>query len=431
MRKFLFITPYFPPQSQVGALRPLKFVRHLPAQGWLPVVLADLWPSDGMDPELAKFVPPEVPVHYNYSRRAAPTWAALQSGELTRKRQGNTVARAKPLHERLLPKWLQDPELLPLGEHSPDMPWAYRAALAILKADPQIEAIVVNADPFAASVVGAQLHRKTGLPLIQDFRDIWAPCKLRRPRRPKLQLWLEDKLERFCVENAAHMVINTQVSLDDYHAFYPEMPRDKFSLIRNFYDAELVSHGTHPGFDRYTLLHLGNFSRFRVADPLVRALARALELGVPRDAIQVVSTGGYGDDALQLAEQLGVRDLMKPEPPVPYHKVGALCHAADLLVYIAEPNADQRIASKFYDYLGARRPILSVSDNPESAGILQEYDAGAQFAIRDTEGMAQYIAREVAAGRQRVVDRSVAGLTAPEAAASLAKILNQVTEQQR
>ena len=227
------------------------------------------------------------------------------------------------------------------------------------------------------------------------------------------------------------MVINTQVSLDDDHAFYPEMPRDKFSLIRNFYDAELVSHGTHPGFDRYTLLHLGNFSRFRVADPLVRALARALELGVPRDAIQVVSTGGYGDDALQLAEQLGVRDLMKPEPPVPYHKVGALCHAADLLVYIAEPNADQRIASKFYDYLGARRPILSVSDNPESAGILQEYDAGAQFAIRDTEGMAQYIAREVAAGRQRVVDRSVAGLTAPEAAASLAKILNQVTEQQR
>ncbi len=431
MRKFLFITPYFPPQSQVGALRPLKFVRHLPQQGWLPVVLADLWPTDGMDPELPQFVPPDVQVHYDYSHRAAPTWRALQSGELAKKRPGNTVARAKPLHERILPQWLQDPELLPLGEHSPDMPWACRAALRILRAQPDIEAIVVNADPFAASVVGALLHKKTGLPLVQDFRDIWAPCKLRRPRRLKPQLWLEDKLERFCVENAAHLVINTQVSLDDYRAFYPDMPADKFSLIRNFYDADLVSHGTHAGFDRYTLLHLGNFSRFRVADPLVRALARAIELGLPRDAIQVMSTGAYGENALQLAQELGVRDLMKLEPPVPYHKVGALCHAADLLVYIAEPNADQRIASKFYDYLGARRPILSVSDNPESGGILADYDAGAQFAILDTEAMARYLLREFAAGRQRSVDRSVAGLTAPEAAASMATILTQVTEKKR
>ncbi len=427
MRKFLYITPYFPPQSQVGALRPLKFVRHLPAQGWLPVVLADLWPTDGVDAELPRFVPPEVAVTYDYSRRAAPTFAALQSGTLTQKRAVATVQRVK-WHERLLPKWLQDPDLIPLGEHSPDMPWAYRAARKILKTNPDIEAIVVNADPFAASVVGAQLHRATGLPVIQDLRDIWAPCKLRRPRRHKPQLWLEDRLERFCVDNAAHLVINTQVSLDDYRAFYPDVPPEKFSLIRNFYDAELVSHGSHPGFDRYTLLHLGNFSRFRIADPLVRALAQALELGVPRDAIQVVSTGAFGAEALKLAEQLGVRDLLHVEPSVPYHKVGALCHAADLLVYVAEPNADQRIASKFYDYLGARRPILSVSDNPESAAILANHEAGAQFAIRDTLGMARYIADEVAAGRQRVVARSVAGLTAPEAAASLAALLNQVTD---
>ncbi len=430
MRKFLYISPYFPPQSQVGALRPLKFVRHLPAQGWLPVVLADLWPTDGVDADLPRFVPPEVAVTYDYSRRAAPTFAALQSGALTKSRAVATVQRVK-WHERLLPKWLQDPDLIPLGEHSPDMPWAYRAALKILKKNPEIEAIVVNADPFAAAVVGAQLHRKTGLPVIQDFRDIWAPCKLRRPRRPGPQRWLEDRLERFCFENAAHMVINTQVSLDDYRAFYPDMAPEKFSLIRNFYDAELVSHGSHPGFDRFTLLHLGNFSRFRIADPLVRALAGAVALGVPREAIQVVSTGAFGGDALKLAETLGVRDLLQLEPPVPYHKVGALCQAADVLVYVAEPNADQRIASKFYDYLGARRPILSVSDNPESDAILRDHDAGAQFAIRDVDGMAQYILREFTAGRQRVVDRSVAGLTAPEAAARLAEILNQVAEKRR
>ncbi len=41
MRPFLYISPYFPPDSRVGALRPLKFVRHLPSCGYRPVVLAD------------------------------------------------------------------------------------------------------------------------------------------------------------------------------------------------------------------------------------------------------------------------------------------------------------------------------------------------------------------------------------------------------
>ncbi|MFT5993917.1 MAG: hypothetical protein ACI82G_002922, partial [Bradymonadia bacterium] len=35
----LYITPYFPPATKVGALRPLKFVRHLGAHGWRVVVL--------------------------------------------------------------------------------------------------------------------------------------------------------------------------------------------------------------------------------------------------------------------------------------------------------------------------------------------------------------------------------------------------------
>ncbi len=423
MRQLLYITPYFPPQTQVGALRPLKFVRHLPALGWQPIVLCDLWASDAADTELEGLVPQDVIVARNYSRRAHAAYAELHSGV----KKAKAVPRGKPLHERIIPQSLQNPEWMPLGEHSPDMPWAYRAARRLLKLYPNIEAIVVNADPFAASVVGARLHQTTGLPVIQDFRDIWAPCKLRRPRRPKPWLWLEDKLERYCFENAAHVVVNTQISLNDYRRFYPEMPPEKFSVIRNFFDAELVDHGQHVGFDRYTLLHLGHFSRFRVADPLVRALAQALALGVPRDQIQVVSTGAFGSQARELAKQLGIDDLLHQQVSVPYQAIGALMHSADLLVMIAEPDADQRIASKFYDYLGAGRPLLAISDNPESKDILDTCGAGAQFAHADIAAMAHFIAAEFAAGRQRNVERNLAGLDAVEASRNLVKILDAVT----
>ncbi len=427
MRQFLYITPYFPPQTQVGALRPLKLVRQLPALGWQPVVLCDLWPSDGMDAELERFVPEQAVVLREYSHRAGPTWRRLhRPSAAAQMPKPQRVPKGRPLHERLIPQWLNNPELMPLGEHSPDMPWAYKAALQALDDHPAICAIVVNSDPFAAAIVGAWLHQRTGLPLVQDFRDIWAPCKLRRPRRPAPWRWLEDKLERYCLENAAHVVINTQTSLQDYWQFYPDLPADRFSLLRNFFDADLVRHGQHAGYDRFTLLHLGNFSRFRVADPLVRALARSLELGVPRDGVQVATTGAIGQAARDLAEQLGVVDLLRGESEVAYHQTGALCAEADLLVYIAEPNADQRIASKFYDYLGSGRPILSISDNPESAAMLAGMDAAAQFAFADIDGMARFIAAQVRSGRQHAYARPLAGLTALEAGRRYAQILDAV-----
>lgn len=433
MRQFLYISPYFAPQTQVGALRPIKFARQLPALGWQPIVLADLWPTDGMDAQLEAFVPPEVKVVYDFSRRAAKAYQALHQRPPAPRAAGQgdaapaRVAKGKPLHERLIPKSLQNPELMPLAEHGPDMPHAYDAAMKILGDHPDIEAIVVNADPFAAAVVGAWLQQRTGLPLIQDFRDIWAPCKLRRPRRPLPQRWLEDKLERFCFERAAHVLVNTQVSLDDYWAFYPDLPRERFSLLRNFFDADLVSHGQHPGWDRFTLLHLGNFSRFRLADPLVRALARAVELGLPRDAVQVVSTGDYGDGARRLAAELGVAELLKTEEPLPYHQIGAICQAADVLVYVAEPDADQRIASKFYDYLGAHRPVLAISDNPESKQLIDQVSAGAQFGHRDSEAMARWLLEIFAKGRHQVIERSLQGLTTAEASQRLAQVLSDVT----
>ena len=423
MRQFLYITPYFPPQTQVGALRPLKFARHLEQFGWQPVILCDLWPGDQMDIGLEAAVPETVPVLRDYSHRAAPTYQKLHSAKESEQRPGKTTHRIGDK----LPKWMNNPELLPLGEHSPDMPWAWRAAHRALKQFPNIEAILVNADPFAASVVGAWLARETGLPLIQDFRDIWAPCNLRRPRRPGPWLWLEDKLERFCFEHAAHIIINTEISLRDYLKFYADLPPERFSVIRNHFDADLVSHGKHAGFDRYTLLHLGNFSRFRVADPLVRAVAEVVRRGTPKDALQVVSTGNYGAEALALAAELGVAELFRTEKSMPYHEIGAILNACDLTVMIAEPDADQRIASKFYDYLGCGRPMLAISDNPESGDILRTYGAGEQFGHRDVGGMATFIEQELRQGRQRTVARQLAGLTSQEAAAKLAGLLDRVT----
>jgi glycosyltransferase involved in cell wall biosynthesis len=424
LRQFLYITPYFAPQTQVGALRPLKFCRHLAPFGWQPVVLCDLWQSDAVDLRMLNHVPADVQVLRDYSAKAQPTWRGL----LADGPRNPAPKREKPWHERVLPPWLlEQSELVPLGEHSPDMPHAYRAARHALERFPACEAIVVNADPFAASLVGARLSRDTGLPLVQDFRDIWAPCDLRRPRRLAPIRWLEDELERACLEPAAHVLINTQQSLADYRAHYPGLPEQRFSLLRNAFDRTLTNHGAAPAFDRFTLLHLGQFSRFRVADALVEALGVLVARGIGKEDLQIATTGPFGERAMARAQELGVANMVQRIPGVPYPQTGPLMAAADVLVYVAEPGATQRIASKLYDYLGSPRPILALSDNPESARLLERCGGGVQVGFDDIEGLADAIQAAISAGRQQSVTRRLDGLSAEDTARRLAHVLDAVT----
>ena len=73
----------------------------------------------------------------------------------------------------------------PLGEHALDLPHALRAARTLLR-EHRPDVILVNADPFAATLLGARLARESGVPLILDLRDPWALCELRRPMRPAI-----------------------------------------------------------------------------------------------------------------------------------------------------------------------------------------------------------------------------------------------------
>src|SRR5688572_12017554 len=178
MRSFLYLSPYFPPDTRVGALRPLKFVRHLPALGLRPVVLADA-PQGTRDERLLSAIPSEVVVVHDYGPRTRKRWRGRAPRAAAPWPGAFDLSLAKRLRRPF-----EQPELVPLGPHALDIPHALRAARKLLGAH-RCEAILVNADPFASAVVGALLSRLTGVPLVVDFRDPWALCTLRRPlRRP-------------------------------------------------------------------------------------------------------------------------------------------------------------------------------------------------------------------------------------------------------
>ncbi len=367
----------------------------------------------------------------DYSRRARAGMRALerkwrrQPDQDGTPERGRPVPTPRPLAERVLPDWLYNPELVPLGEHSPRIPYAIRRGRQILEHFP-CHAIVVNADPYAATLVGARLARETALPLILDLRDPWAPCELRRPRRPPLVSLVEDRLERDAVLAAARVVLNTKTACEAYRDHYAGLASERFDWIRNHYDRELISTGKHPGFDRFTLLFLGNFGRFIKADTLLGTLAELRSRGHGPNAVQLVVTGRFGESDWRMARGRGVETMIHLHPHVPYREVGGIMNAADLLVLLVQPGVRQRLASKFFDYLASERPILAIADNPEQSELLAETGAGVMLGHGRMDAIADYIEGQMALGRQQSVARISAGDTSESASAKLAGILNLV-----
>jgi glycosyltransferase involved in cell wall biosynthesis len=417
MRSFLYLTPYFPPMRRVGALRPLKFARHLPAHGWTPVVLCDLRASDAVDVDALEAVPTAIPVRYDYARRSAATWAAFDRTERAPQVATRSTSLATP--------WF-NPEWVPLGEHSPNIPFARRALERALDAHPDCEAIVVNADPYAAMLVATTVGARRGLPVIHDLRDPWAPCELRRPRRPALQRRIVDALERRCVEGAARVVLNNAQTRDAYVRHYDGVvDAARFTFIRNHGDAALIDGGHFAPPDAFTILFLGGLRRFVEGDVFLDALAILRSQGVDASSLQLRVMGAVPDEVRARAVSLGVADMVSGHPFVPYREVGGFMHAADLL--IAFSRSAQRIPAKLYDYVLSRRPILSVGDNPEAAGMLEHVAGTRVCGPEDAAGVAAAIVEAMAAGRQRDVARDATPFTSATAAGAMARVLNDAT----
>lgn len=431
MRRFLYISPFFPPLNRVGALRPLKFARHLPEHGWAPVVLCDLWEGASLDPSLLEAIPESTVVLRRYSARAE----AADAKGMPVAAATEPAAPSKAPQIRM-PNWLdrfiRSKDWLPMGDTIFHVRHALDAAREALKQYP-CDAIMVNADPVAALLVGKILAGETGLPFVADLRDPWGPCELRRPRRPFYTRLIEGWCERSIIAAAAKVILNTETTKAAYLHEYPDIDPNRFTVIRNHLSRTLIAGGGADGFATFTLLFLGSFSAFVRPEPLLRLLAALKARGVTPNDLQLAITARLDPVSERLARALGVEAYVIEHPTVQLRHVGALMEAADILVLFAP--TPQRIQAKFYDYLGSERPILAIAEShPELAGLLRETGAGILLAPEQTDEMAAYIEGFLKQGRHPVAPRNEAAranLESPAATRRLASILNEVTEAHR
>jgi glycosyltransferase involved in cell wall biosynthesis len=347
MKRVLMIAYHFPPLAgSSGIQRTLRFVQHLPALGWAPIVLtAHPRAYEAVSDDLAAEVPPDLPVERAF---------ALDT------------ARHLSLFKRY-PGFLARPDRW--------MSWQWGAVPAGMRLIREYRpAAIWSTYPIAtAHRIGAALHRHSGLPWIADFRDPMAQDGY--PADP--QTWQSFKrIEETAVREAARCVFVTPGAARVYRERYPDADAARLAVIENGYDpesfeaAEAAAQAAGPLVPgAVTLLHSGIvYPSERDPTQLFAALARLRPLGV-----RVRFRAAVHDGLLRaLARQHGLEDIVEILPPIPYRAALEEMLRADGLFVLQASNCNEQIPAKLYEYFRARRPILGLTDPAgDTAGALR------------------------------------------------------------
>jgi len=435
--KVLIVTYYFPPAGGAGVQRTLKFVKYLRCFGWEPVVLtarnAD-YPV--YDESLSAEIPEGVEVcrsrilePYTLYRKLTGRSKDDSTDIATLSLDGEAKARTM---ERMA-------EFIRSAFFVPDarIGWrrfATRAGRELIRRQ-EIRAIISSAPPYTTHLIGLDLHKKSGLPWIVDFRDSWVGWVSAPQWRPWPSRQIERRMEASVLKMATRILTVSAGVRDDLLSRNPGTAGDRWHILTNGFDADdFAGIEPAPRPEKVTLTYTGSMYGARNPEHLLRTLERLQPELASRLFFRIV--GRVGDPIKRRIADSPRRDLFEFIPYVTHEESLSYLVASDVLLLIIDDAPANRgiLTGKLFEYIGAGKPILALAPEGEAATLIRENQLGwvagprdstaierALRAIMDACGQGQMTMNRDEAVRNRFDRR--------KQTEELARILDEVTSQ--
>jgi len=353
-RRVLIVSFFYPPDPAVGGRRVAKFAGYLPEFGWSAQVLT----ADTRPDAEGGAVDADPSVHA--TDHLSP-WKWLRSRR--RGEEGHVALRERMTARGPVARALYSAlrHVLPMSPvRMPDatlgwVPWAVREGERLLR-DGGFSAILSSAGPPSSHIVASRLQRRSGLPWLADYRDLWTGNHWEY-RIPPFH-WLERHLERRVVRPAAVVTSTSPTWAGRLAALHDK----RAEVVYNGFDPDDYP-DTAQRAERFTLLYVGTLTwPDQALEPLFAAVRHLVE----DDAIEATGFNiqflGTDPGVVEmLAARHAVDRYVRLHPSVDYRQSLARQREATALLFLGwrDPQVGF-ISAKLFEYLGARRPILSV-----------------------------------------------------------------------
>jgi len=356
------ISYYWPPCGGPGALRPVKFAKYLPEFGIQPVILTrrDI-AYHSLDHELINDVRGLKTVRTESLDPARLTyWLGMR--QYRPKAWEGSLKKAMNFPDNKLP-WV---------------PFAYEAGLGL-----GFDAIFVTAPPFSSFIAGYLLARRTGKPLILDFRDAWLEFPF-QPYTNRLEKKMVLYWERKLTQAARAITTVDEVIRDLLVKKYPEA-LSKISVIPNGFDPDDFRVVKRP--TRFTISYLGTIRKERDPENFLKSVAELAREGkIPGDQLEVKFIGHVEETYRRVIQKYPFTRILGH---LSYMSAIREFCAAHLAVLITK-GEDYFFPSRQLEYLASGLPIIVNGRSPGAHRLAEAFQKGYPgwiFGIDDVAGM--------------------------------------------
>lgn len=362
-KKLLMVLYQFPPCSDVGAFRPIRFIKHLHEFGWHPVVLA---PSNGMYNAYDLGLEKEVLDYCTIYRAPLSPRFVFDARAVSAKRGWR----------RLL--WrIWNRVALPDGAVS-WVPAAVEMGAQIVKKE-FISVILASGQPFSTFIIGKNIKKRTNTKLIVEYRDPWTLNPFYKGA--KVRLFAEQQLEKKILPQADAAVFLTQASFSLHLEVYSRfLKSDKCHTITNSFEKIDKDDQADLSPNEFILVHAGNLYGNRDPEVFLKGLSLAATRNPElKQKTRVLFFGIFdGGKFNRLMRDLDLNNMIELHSRIPQNDLLPILRKAHVLLLINSygPRHHVFIPAKFFDYLKMGRPILCLTEDGALKSAMVETDAG-------------------------------------------------------
>jgi glycosyltransferase involved in cell wall biosynthesis len=405
----LLVNYTFPPVGGVNVLRVASLARYLPAHGIRVDVLTTRNPSSvGTDPSQLKDIPAEVTVHRTMTLDLPfgikKTIKRLLTGSRPPTEQApkdTPAGKPNPIKRIIQDALLPDPQVA-------WVPILTRAAHRIVR-DRKIDLVLISCAPFSTLRLAETLRKQfPRLPIVLDFRDEWlsttfdvASFNFSRTERART---FSIQAEARAVASATSVVSVTEAGRREIRSRYPQQPEQKFQYIPNGFDATRLSltaaapaARTDP---RIVITYVGSVYASTEPTKLVEALKSLPAQVRSRFLVRFI---GHIEEPRYRAALLELGDMVELQGYLPQRAALAAMNEADYVLLVTHDRLN--VSAKFYDYVGAGKPILAcVHKDGDVRRLLEQLRAGWWADSQDVAAMRALFQQAADRGRPPFAD---------------------------
>ncbi len=371
MRRLLLVSHVFPPLVAGGAPRMAQFAKRLPDFGWEVTVLTGR-PAAGiaLDTAAVEALTGRVAIVRGWSPTAG---VATRGGPASR---SPSIAR-RGLRLAMMSVLFPDREVV-------WVPGAVAAARRAMEATPH-DAVLATYGPATNLVIGRILARAFKLPLVVDFRDLWATLPLEGVFATRFHRVAARSLERSIVR-AASKVIAVAPKMASSLASAHGVPDSDAVSITNGFDPDDAARATDRRDSEprpFRLMYTGSVTAHYNLEPFWRAIRSLVDRGsVTPESLQIEFVGNL---ALDDVRRHGLDAYVTVHPFVAHDRVFDALARADALLVIETPGyyADNSYAAKVFDYLLTGKPVLALVERDGNTFRLLRAAGVGYFAAQD------------------------------------------------